>query len=123
MNVGERLKRLRLAKGLSQEDLGKIFGVTKASIQKYETGQIRNFKIDTIKQFSEYFGLPPAYFIYDDIPSYGEDIVERLLELYLGQRAASFMHNLYRLNEDGLRKLSDYCKDLALIEKYKKEPS
>ena len=49
MNVGERLKRLRISNGLSQEELGKV------------------------------------------------------------------------LNEDGLRKLSDYCEDLALIDKYQKE--
>ena len=98
-------------------------GVKKATIQKYESGQIRNLKADTIKTFSDLFGLPPAYFIYDDIPSYGEEIAERLLEIYLGERGAAFMHNLYKLNFEGLRKLSEYCEDLSEIDKYKKEPS
>ena len=30
------------------------------------------------------------------------------------------MHNLYKLNFEGLRKLADYCEDLAEIEKYQK---
>lgn len=61
---------------MTQEELGAILGVKKATIQKYESGQIRNLKADTIKFFSDFFGLPPAYFIYDEIPSYGEEIAE-----------------------------------------------
>ena len=121
VTIGERIKRLRMEKNMTQEELGAILGVKKATIQKYESGQIRNLKADTIKFFSDFFGLPPAYFIYDEIPSYGEEITERLLEIYLGERGASFMHNLYKLNFEGLRKLADYCEDLAEIEKYKKK--
>lgn len=121
MTIGERMKRLRIEKNITQEELGAILGVKKATIQKYESGEIRNLKVDTIKFFSEFFELPPAYFIYDEIPSYGEEIAERLLEIYLGERGANFMHNLYKLNFEGLRKLADYCEDLAEIDKYKKK--
>ena len=38
MTIGERLKRLRIEKGLTQEEVGKILGVTKGAIQKYENG-------------------------------------------------------------------------------------
>lgn len=48
MTVGERLRTLWISFGLSQAELGRIVGVTKAAIQKYESGQIKNFKIDTI---------------------------------------------------------------------------
>ena len=108
---------------MTQEELGVLLGVQKATIQKYESGQIQNLKADTIRFFSDFFGLPPAYFIYDEIPSYGEEIAEQLLKIYLGERGAAFMHNLYKLNFEGLRKLADYCEDLTEIEKYKrKEP-
>ena len=83
--------------------------------------RIRNLKADTIKTLSDLFGLPPAYFIYDEIPSYGEEAAEKLLEIYLGRRGAAFMHNVYKLNSDGLRKLSEYCEDLSEIDKYKKK--
>lgn len=78
--IGERIKRLRIEKGLTQEELGKILCVKKATVQKYESGQIRNFKSDTIRTLSDLFGLPPAYFIYNEIPSYGENAAEKLLE-------------------------------------------
>ena len=120
MTIGERIRRLRMEKNMTQEELGALPGVQKAAIQKYESGQIQNLKVDTIRFFSDFFGLPPAYFIYDEIPSYGEEIAEQLLKIYLGERGATFMHNLYKLNFEGLRKLADYCEDLTEIEKYKR---
>ena len=38
MNMGERIKQLRIANGLTQEDLGKYIGVQKSAIRKYEKG-------------------------------------------------------------------------------------
>lgn len=120
VTIGERIRRLRIEKNMTQEELGSLLGVKKATIQKYENGQIRNLKADTIRFFSDFFGLPPVYFIYDEIPNYGEEIAEQLLKIYLGERGAAFMHNLYKLNLDGLKKLADYCEDLTEIEKYKR---
>ena len=38
MFIGSRIKNLRIEKGLSQEELGKIIGVSKVSICGYEKG-------------------------------------------------------------------------------------
>ena len=35
MNIGQRLKQLRDAKDFTQEDVGKMIGVTKATINRY----------------------------------------------------------------------------------------
>lgn len=48
MTTGERIKELRLQKGLSQEELGAMIGVKKAAINKYETGVVVNLKRSTI---------------------------------------------------------------------------
>ena len=40
MNIGQRLKQLRDEKQLTQEDVGNIIGVTKATVNRYETGEI-----------------------------------------------------------------------------------
>ena len=44
MNMGERLKELRLKKGATQEEVGKIINVTKPTIMKYEKGLVENLK-------------------------------------------------------------------------------
>lgn len=124
MKVGERIREFRLAKGITQKELGDILGITKGAVQKYENGQIRNFKADTIKKLTEYFKVPPAHFIYDlnEIPDYGKDAIEVFLELYFGERASRFMKNVNSMNDDGLHKLGEYADDIALIDKYKKSP-
>lgn len=40
MDIGSRLRALREQKQLTQEDVGKRIGVTKATINRYETGEI-----------------------------------------------------------------------------------
>ncbi len=42
MKMGDRIKQLRLAKGITQEELGKIVGVKKAAVQKWESGMTKN---------------------------------------------------------------------------------
>ena len=59
MKVYERIKYLRKDRGMSQEDLGRLLGVTKATVQKYENGQIRNLKSDIVKRLCEIFAVAP----------------------------------------------------------------
>ncbi len=63
MDIGEYIKMLRTSKGLSQEDLGKIVGVQRAAVQKWEAGKTQNLKRDTIKKLADFFEVNPANFI------------------------------------------------------------
>lgn len=121
MTVGERLKRMRQERGMTQSDLGRILGMTKGAIQKYESGQLRNFKADTVKILTEYFGVPPVFFIYDEIPTMDELNSKELVQAVVGDQFASFLEDLEALNEEGARKVMEYCSDLALVDKYRKD--
>lgn len=120
MTVGERIKRLRLEKGMTQEELGKLLGITKGAVQKYESGQIVNFKTDSIKKLTEVFELPPAYFVFDVVPDYTADAIG-MLEFHFGSWIVDFVTNINGLNEYGRQKLISYCEDLSLIDKYKRK--
>ncbi len=61
MNMGERLKELRLQKGDTQEDVGKVLGVAKATIMKYEKGLVENLKRSSIEKLAKYFDVTPSY--------------------------------------------------------------
>lgn len=61
MNMGERIKQLRLEKGLTQEELGKYIGVKKAAIMKYEKGNVKNMKRSAIETLSNLFNVTPSY--------------------------------------------------------------
>lgn len=45
MEMGERIKRLRLKRGMTQEELGKAVGLQRAAINKYEKGIVENIKL------------------------------------------------------------------------------
>ncbi len=63
MNTGERIKSLRIAKGLSQEQLGAMIGVQKAAINKYENGTVINLKRSTIAKLAEALDVSPLYIL------------------------------------------------------------
>jgi transcriptional regulator with XRE-family HTH domain len=61
MNMGERIKELRISKGYTQEELGKKLGLKKAAIQKYENGDVENIKRSKIKLLADALGVTPSY--------------------------------------------------------------
>ncbi len=66
MKVGQYIKELRLSRDISQEELGKIVGVKRAAVQKWECGTVQNLKRTTIQKLAEYFDVNPATFVLDD---------------------------------------------------------
>lgn len=51
---GAKIKLLRQARNLTQEQLSEIIGISKTSVVNYETGT-RKVPLSLIKRFSEYF--------------------------------------------------------------------
>ncbi len=63
MTTGQRIRQLRLAAKLSQEELGAMVGVRKAAIHKYETGLVVNLKQVTVERLAAALGTTPAYLL------------------------------------------------------------
>lgn len=120
--VSERIKRLRIAAGMTQEQLGEKLGVGKATVQKYESGQIQNLKTAHIKTLCRLFKKRPHYFIFDDLEKYeGEtENLQEKIETCYGAMLSATLKIGFRLNEKGRARLLDYAADLSEIEKYKK---
>jgi transcriptional regulator with XRE-family HTH domain len=57
---GNRLKELRIEKGLTQEELGELVNLTKANISKYESGKLEP-NIDTINYLASFFDVSADY--------------------------------------------------------------
>lgn len=65
MDIGAKIRSARIAKGLTQEELGDILGVQKSAIAKYENGRIVNIKRSTLKKLSDVLGIPPYELVYE----------------------------------------------------------
>lgn len=61
MKLGERIKILRTAKSLTQEELGAKLGLKKQTIYKYEKGIVTNIPSDKLEQMAEILNVSPAY--------------------------------------------------------------
>lgn len=59
---GEKLKELRISKGLTQEELGKILNKTKNNISQYETSK-REPDSETLKTLADFFGVSVDYLL------------------------------------------------------------
>lgn len=120
--VSERIKKLRLAYGLTQEQLGEILGVGKATVQKYESGQIQNLKTAHIKTLCRLFKKKPHYFIFDDLEKFeteNENLLVKVEAAY-GSTLARVLKKGLLLNKKGEARLLQCAADLAEIEKYQK---
>ena len=63
MITGERIKKLRKEHKLTQEELGKMLGVQKAAIQKYEKGTVKNIKKESILKLADILDTTPEYIL------------------------------------------------------------
>ena len=72
-SLGVKIRNARKSKGLTQEELGKLLGVEKSAVAKYENGRIVNLKHATLIKLSEILGISPAELINDDQPTTNEN--------------------------------------------------
>lgn len=70
--MGRRIKALRIAKGLTQEQLGDLVGLQKSAIAKYENGKTENMKRSVIQAMAKALGVSPSYLMgfEEDAPYY-----------------------------------------------------
>jgi transcriptional regulator with XRE-family HTH domain len=62
--MGDRIRLLRQAKGLSQAQLGERVGVTAGAISQWENGLTKNVKLQTFLTLCEELGTNPHYLIF-----------------------------------------------------------
>lgn len=61
--LGARIKRLRTAKGLSQEALGSLCEVSRVAVTKWENGDTENIKLANLKKLCTVFRISVAELI------------------------------------------------------------
>lgn len=70
MNFSKRMKQSREKQGITLAELGRRIGKTEATVQRYESGNIKNLKNDTIENIANALNVNPAYLMgwYDEQP-------------------------------------------------------
>ena len=82
MNIGEKIKNARLAKGYTQEELGNLIGVQKSAVAKYEKGRVVNIKRSVLAKLSSVLDVPPVELV-SDIEEKPVETANRLADMFL----------------------------------------
>lgn len=85
MCFSKRLKKAREAKGVTLSELGKRIGKTEATVQRYESGNIKNLKNETIEQLADALNVNPAYLM--------GWITDKPENSFMNEESAHYNHN------------------------------
>lgn len=114
MNIGERIKALRIEKNLTQAELAEKLHTTKQNIFKYETSIVSNIPLHRIEQLANVLNCSPAYLM-----GWEEKVANNLETT---TKAEKDLLNKYRkLNTIGKAKADEYIGDLSEQPKYTAE--
>ena len=105
VQIGERLRALRLARGLSQADLGKALDISYQQVQKYEKGGNR-MSASTLLKVAAFFGVPPQTLLEGLAPAshaaHAEG--EELTRLARTPEGSAILRALLRITDPAARK-------------------
>ena len=113
MTTGERIKDLRIKRHMTADQLAELVGVNRATIYRYESGDIENMSVDVLKPLAAALHTTPAALMGWDDTSAPEvkDLTSDEIAL---------LSDFRLLSEDGQIKLLDYASDLVASGRYKK---
>lgn len=118
MNAGEVIKKLRYEEGLTQQELAERLQVSKASVQKYEQGDVLNLKAETLRKLCLLFNVPPFVFVF---PEYINAEKESISEAHKWSDFLNVMAVYNDLSDNGKNKVNDFLNILNIAEHYTKE--
>lgn len=124
----ERIKERRLASGFTLLEVAEMLGVKEATMQRYESGEIKNIKHETIIKMAKIFNCTPQYLMgWSDMQFEPKSIEDANIffqpNLFHNESQVALIGFYKILNDTGKKKLLSYAEDLVQIKEYtKKEP-
>ena len=79
MEVGQKIKQARIAKGLTQEELGNLVGLQKSAIAKYENGRVVNIKRSTLQKLAKALDLRGSDLVIESNPKEAAELSAKVL--------------------------------------------
>lgn len=110
MKIGEKIKRARNIKGMTQEELGNIIGVQKSAIAKYESGRVVNIKRSTLQKIASALNIRPSELIFEDTP---EDAASFHVKIISDMELMDSLKNYYKLTLTNQKIVRDLIRNLV----------
>lgn len=100
MDLGDKIREARLAKGMTQEELGDLLGLQKSAIAKYENGRVVNIKRSTLKKISDVLGLRPSELIFEEEQKKNDILADIIVRMRTDEEFLSLVKSLYPLDAE-----------------------
>lgn len=110
MELGQIIKEARIAKGLTQEELGKLVGLQKSAIAKYENGRVVNIKRSTLQKLAKALGLRGSDLVIESNP---EEAAELSAKVLLDDELMSVIEKYYTLTAEKQKMIRDLIRGMA----------
>ncbi len=103
MTIGERIKQRRKQLGMSAEKLGDLLGKNRATIFRYENGEIENLPLDILDNIALALGTTPAYLMGWEAMEQSNDILsDIIIRLRTDDSFSEIVQTLHGLNPEKL---------------------
>jgi transcriptional regulator with XRE-family HTH domain len=112
VEIGEKIRAARIAKGMTQEALGELLGVQKSAIAKYESGRVVNIKRSTLKKISDILGLRPSELI-GDVESNPVGAAELHFEILMDEDFVGMFEEFKKLDKKKRKIVLDLVHNLS----------
>lgn len=110
MDIGQKIKEARLQKGLTQEELGKIVGLQKSAIAKYENGRVVNIKRSTLQKLALALDLRGSDLIIENNPREAATLHAKVL---MDNELMYAIEQYYTLDAEKKKMVRDLIRSLA----------
>lgn len=110
--MAHRLRELRKERGLTLLQVAEKLGVTESTVQRYESGNIKNLKYETMVELAELFDVAPAYLM-------GWTSSENSSQKD-NQELAEVVNLFQKLNRAGRQEALNRLMEMTELEKYTK---
>ncbi|MFR5643205.1 MAG: helix-turn-helix domain-containing protein [Clostridium paraputrificum] len=118
-DIMNRIQSKRIELKLSYQDLANKTGLSKSTLQRYETGSIRNIPLDKLEILANALEVSPMWIIGYDAP------IEKEIsnKINSNDKATILLNSFNKLNEEGKDEAIKRVDELTELSKYKKEIS
>lgn len=106
---GDKLKELRKAKGLTQEELGKLFNVAKNTVSYWEANTSKP-DIDLIVKLAQYFNVTTDYLL-----GFNQDDSDKIDRLNIALREAGMVNSDETLKEEEIKLAIDQARQYKIM--------
>ena len=109
MEIGQKIKKARLERGMTQQELGDMVGVQKSAIAKYENGRVVNIKRSTLQKITKALNIRPSELLFNESPKEAADLHVRIITDF---ELMDAIKDYYVLSEENQRMVRDLIRSL-----------